>query len=102
MIFNSMDIRNVTQFANFVQKGGLVGLDMSLQQVVMCVDNTAKACNCWKAEDKKKMYDNCTLIYMNVVRTLVPRFKNEFLSKTTDRQIQFYTDNGSLIGLVCR
>ena len=97
-----MDIRNVTQFANFIKKGNLINLDMSFQQSVMCTENTEKACNCWKAEDKRKMYDNCTLIYMNAVRVVVPRFKNEFLSKTTDRQIQFYTDNGSLIGLVCR
>jgi hypothetical protein len=97
-----MDIRNATQFANFVSKGNLQNLDMTFQQVVFCINNYNAACNCWKAEDKKKLYDNCTVTYMNAVKSVVPKFKNEFLSKTEERQIQFYTDNGALIGLVCR
>jgi hypothetical protein len=97
-----MNIRNATQFANFVSKGNLVNLDMSFQQVVFCINNYSAACNCWKADQKKKLYDNCSTTYMNSVRNVVPKFKNEFLSKTEDRQIQFYLDNGSLIGIVCR
>ncbi len=97
-----MDIRNATQFANFVQNAGLTTKDMAFQQVVFCNDQVEKACNCWKAEDKKRLYDNCTLQYMNAVKHVVPKFKNDFLSKTDDRQIRFFTDNGSLIGLVCR
>lgn len=97
-----MDIRNVAQFSNFIKNNDLMKLDMSFQQVVMCTDKTAKSCNCWKAEDKRKMYDNCTRIYMNAVRSVIPKFKSNFLSKTTDRQIQFHLDNGSLIGIICR
>ena len=97
-----MDIRNATQFANFVSKKNLVNLDMSFQQVVFCINNYNAACNCWKAEQKKKLYDNCTVAYQNAVQNIIPKFKNEFLSKTEERQIQFYLDNGSLIGLVCR
>ena len=97
-----MDIRNATQFANFVSKGNLQNLDMTFQQVVFCINNYNAACNCWKADAKKKLYDNCTVIYTNAVRNIVPKFKTQFLAKTTDRQIQFYLDNGSLIGLVCR
>lgn len=97
-----MDIRNATQFANFVSKGGLQNLDMVFQQIVFCINNYNSACNCWKAEDKKKLYDNCTAIYTNAVKNTVPKFKNDFLSKTEERQIQFYLDNGILIGLVCR
>jgi hypothetical protein len=97
-----MDIRNVTQFANFLQTSGLSLKDMSFQQIVFCVDQISRACNCWKAEDKKKIYDNCTMTYMNAVRNVVPRFKTEFLSKTEDRTINFYVDNGSLIGTMNR
>lgn len=97
-----MDIRNATQFANFIQKSGFTTKDMAFQQVVFCVDQISRACNCWKAEDKKKLYDNCTLTYMNAVKNVVPRFKNDFLSKTEDRVISFYTDNGALIGVVNR
>jgi len=97
-----MDIRNATQFANFVSNKGLQNLDMSFQQIVFCINNYNAMCNCHKAEEKKKLYDNCTVVYMNAVHNIIPKFKNEFLSKTDDRQIQFYTDNGTLIGLVCR
>lgn len=97
-----MDIRNATQFANFVSKGGLQNLDMTFQQIILCLNNYSAMCNCRGASEKAKIYDNCTVIYMNAVRNVVPKFKNEFLSKTEERQIQFYTDNGSLIGLVCR
>ena len=97
-----MDIRNATQFATFVSNGGLNNLDMTFQQIIMCINNYAAMCNCQGAIEKAKLYNNCTIIYMNAVRNIVPKFKNEFLSKTEERQIQFYTDNGSLIGLVCR
>ncbi len=97
-----MDIRNATQFANFIKKAGLMTKDMSFQQVIFCVDQLGKMCNCWKAEDKKKLYDSCTLTYMNAVKHVVPKFQNDFLSHTDDRQIQFFLDNGSLIGIVNR
>ena len=97
-----MDIRNPTQFINFVKQGGLENLDMNFMQLAQCLDKFSHACNCHKAEDKQKMYNNCNVIYMNSVRGVVPRFKNEFLSKTEDRQIQFFLDNGTLIGLICR
>lgn len=97
-----MDIRNATQFANFITKGELQNLDMVFQQVIFCLNNYSAMCNCRGAGEKAKAYENCTTIYKNAVQTAVPRFKTEFLSKTGDRQIQFYLDNGSLIGLVCR
>ena len=43
--------------------------------------NYNAACNCWKAEQKQKLYDNCTMTYKNAVQNVVPKFKNEFLSK---------------------
>lgn len=97
-----MDIHNVTQFANFLSKEGLQGLDMIFQSLIFCINNFSATCSCQGAAEKQKLYNNCTMIYMNAVNSIVPKYKNEFLSKTSDRQIQFYTDNGSLIGLICR
>jgi hypothetical protein len=97
-----MDIRNATQFANFLRTSGFQMKDMAFQQVIFCVDQLGRMCNCWKAEDKKKLYDQCTLSYMNAVKHVVPKFQNDFLSKTEDRQINFYTDNGGIIGSVNR
>jgi len=97
-----MDIRNPTQFVNFIKQNGLENLDMNFLQLVQCIDKFSHACNCHRGEEKQRMYNNCSVIYMNSVRGVVPRFKNELLSKTEDRQIQFFLDNGSLIGLICR
>ena len=97
-----MDIRNITQFANFISAGQLQNLNMSFHQIIMCVNNYASACNCHKGEYKRKLYDDCTRVYTDVVRNVVPKFKNDFLSKTTERQITFYLDNGTIIGLICR
>lgn len=97
-----MDIRNVTQFTNFIKAGNLQNLDMTFLQAIMCVENYSKACNCRGMDAKRKMYENCTTIYTNAVRGVVPKLKNEFLSKTQERMISFYTDDGTLIGVVSR
>ena len=97
-----MDIRNATQFSNFVKAAHIESLDMAFQQVVMCVNNYAGACNCWKAEVKQRLYDDCTRKYMDAVRNAVPRLKSQILDKTSDRQITFFLDNRTVIGLICR
>src|ERR1035437_3740924 len=73
-IFNYMDIRNSTQFVNFIKKGGLKNLDMTFMQLSQCIEKISHACNCHRSEDKQKMYNNCNVIYMNAVRGVVPRF----------------------------
>ena len=97
-----MDIRNATEFVNFIKQGGLGTLDTNFTQLVNCIEKYATSCNCHRADDKRNLYNNCNVIYMNSVRAVVPRFKNEFLSKTEDRQIQFFQDNNARIGLICR
>lgn len=95
-----MNIANVTEFAAFVGNNNLMGLDSSLAQVIQCINNYKSACNCWKREDKQKLYNNCNAIYYNCVKMVIPRLKKEFMSKTTDRQISFYGENSQLIGIV--
>jgi len=97
-----MEIRNVTQFANFISAGNLQGLDMNLQQIIYCVNDYAAACNCHRGENKRKKYDECTRIYAEAVKNILPKFKNDFLSKTSERQISFFLDNGNIIGIICR
>ena len=52
-----MEIRNVTQFANFISCYGFAGLDGSFQQVITCVNTYKASCNCYKAEDKQTLYN---------------------------------------------
>lgn len=97
-----MEIKNVTQFANFIKQNDIARLDGIFSQIVDCIDNYSKACNCHKVEDKRRMYDNCNKLYVNAIRNAMPRLKSEILSKIPERQISFYADNGSLISIVSR
>jgi len=97
-----MDIRNVTQFANFVSSTNLVGLDTSFLQIVQCLSGYSAACNCYKKEDKLNMYVKCNKAYHQAVKHVVPKFRHEFLSQTGERQISFYNDQGQLISVMTR
>jgi hypothetical protein len=92
-----MDIRNVTQFANFLGGNDLVRLDGMFQQIINCVNSYDAGCNCYKLEDKRKLYELCNRLYFDAARHLGHRFKHEFLAKTSERQINVYTENGQLI-----
>lgn len=97
-----MDIRNVTQFASFISANGFQQLDGILRQAVDCLTGYSAACNCYKVEDKQRMYAACNKLYMDAVRHVIPRFKNVILAKIPDRQITFYSENGTLITIVSR
>lgn len=97
-----MEIRNTTQFASFLRGNGFQVLDGMFLQVVNCIDNYSAACNCYKEADKRFIYETCCKLYETSVRHLAPQFRNQFLSKTTDRQISFYTDSGVLITVMSR
>jgi hypothetical protein len=97
-----MDIRNVTQFVNFLEGNGITRMDSSFLQVIQCIQNYTAACSCYKREDKVKIYNMCNGVYHNAVRNVIPRLKHEFLSKISERQISFYNDNGQLIGIISR
>lgn len=97
-----MDIRSPSDLAQFVSVNDLSRLDGGFVQLINCVNNYRAACNCYKQEDKNKTYEVCTKMYINLAKHIVNRFKTEFLSKTTDRQISLYTENGQLITIVSR
>jgi len=97
-----MDIQNVTQFSTFITDNNLVHADSSLSQIVTCMNTYRAACTCWKREDKLKIYSTCNQTYYHAIKHVVPKLKNQFLSKTQERQIAFYNDQNQLIGLISR
>ena len=97
-----MDIRNTTQFANFIRSNGFQHLDGMFLEAANCMDNYSASCNCYKAADKKFIYDTCSKIYESAIKHLGHKFRNELLSKTSERQIAFYNDQGSLLIIVSR
>ena len=97
-----MDIRSPGEFARFLSANDFVKLDGTFAQLVNCVNNFSAACSCHKREDRMKLYGVCTRMYLDGASQAAPRFKTEFLSKTTDRQICFYTEQGQPITTICR
>lgn len=97
-----MEIRNVTQFADFLSSSRLREKDTIFTQTVNCVNNYRAACNCYKKEDKITLYNQCNKLYGDAVKFIIPKFKNEILSKIPDRQISFYDEGGHLLMIVSR
>lgn len=97
-----MNIQNITQFASFISDHDLVKLDSTLLQIINCLNTYKSACSCYKSEDKLNLYNSCNAAYMVAVKTIVPKFKFEFLSKTYERQISFLNDKGHIIGIISR
>lgn len=97
-----MDIRGPMGFADYLSANGMTTKESSFIQLFNCVNNFRAACNCYKKEDKQRMSDTCNRIYMDCVRHVVPRFTNDFLNKTPDRQLKFYTNTGDLLRIVSR
>lgn len=97
-----MTIENATQFANFISKTGISNVDSAFQQIVTCINNYRASCNCYKSSDKTKIYSECNRLYHLLVTHNIYRVKREIFSKTSDGEIVFKNDNGSIISIVHR
>lgn len=97
-----MIISNVTQFANFISSNGFTNLDGTFVQLIQCINTYSAACNCYKVEDKRKMYGACCKLYMDSIHHVVPKLKNAILHNIPEGKITFLSDNGSVIGTVSR
>jgi hypothetical protein len=97
-----MDIRNVTQFASFVSNSDLATLNPTFRQIVICMGDFLRYCDCHSREDKDRIYKNCNQLYLDAARMAASKHKGEFLNKTGERQIAFYTETGQLIAIASR
>lgn len=96
-----MDIHGPIEMYAFLASAGLVDKDPTLRRLVDCVLDMSN-CACQKREDKIKKHQLCNKIYVESVRYIVPKLKNEFLNKTTERQIIFYSESGELLIIISR
>lgn len=96
-----MEIRNVTEFSNFVNGNGLRGLHPDIEAVSICVMDYERGCNCWKGNARQKIYNNCKSLYTKSVGTVLGSFSSHFLSKCGDYCITFMQD-GITIGTLRR
>lgn len=97
-----MDIRNATQFSTFISQHNLSGLDESFKQIIICMGEFSRACNCQKSIEKDNIYANCHRLYVHGAKLAASKFKGQFLSSITERSISFFNDNGNLICIASR
>lgn len=96
-----MNINNVTEFRNFVNANQLRSLSSTIDKVAICVMDYERLCNCWKASDKQRVYNNCNALYTQSVSEISSNFKSQFLAHTIDQSLNFYKD-GALIASLRR
>ena len=77
-----MDIRNVTQFSNFVEGNNLTRLDSNFQQIVNCLNAYKRGCDCWKRSDRETEYKKCYNQYLSTVKRV--QFTARTLTKKSD------------------
>lgn len=87
-----MEIRNLTEFRNFAIQHQLIQLHKDIESVSLCATDYERGCNCWKKEDRQKIYNNCKALYVKAVGTVVRSFPAQFSSHAKDRRIVFMQD----------
>ncbi len=92
-----MDIRNTTQFSSFLSANGLTGLDSVFGQLVTCMGDFNRTCDCHGRANKNAIYVRCCGLYVHGAQLAASTYRNQFLSKTSETQISFFADNGELI-----
>lgn len=97
-----MNIRNTTEFATFISGNDLTNSDSSLIQLINCINTYKAGCDCWKKDEKLKLYNTCAQLYFHAVKHVLPKLKNEILAKTSERHIIFFSDQGHVIGSISR
>lgn len=96
-----MDIHNVTEFRNFVNNNQLRNLHADIDAVANCVMDYERGCNCWKENQRQKLYDNCKTLYRRAIGIISTTYKPHFMKYVTDQQLNFYID-GRIIGSIRR
>lgn len=96
-----MDIKTPTEFKNYVQANGLSNLHQDITQVLTCISEYERGCNCWQSSDRTKLYNNCKALYIKAVNSILTTYKAHFLQFTIDKQLNFYLD-GRIIGSIRR
>ena len=96
-----MEIHNVTEFRNFIDANGLRNLHHDIDAVAICVMDYERGCNCWKGDERKKLYNNCKALYVKAMPIIITKFSAHFLAKAVGFGITFSQD-GITIGSMRR
>jgi len=94
-----MDIRNVTEFRNFLRVNGLSNSHPTFQAVLSCVMDYERTCNCSSKMTKQNIYNNCKRLYGIAAGVAVTSMRTEVLSKIPDRRLRLFQDNALLASI---
>ena len=96
-----MDIKNVTEFRNYIDLNQLRSLNPSFEAAAICVMDYERGCSCWNNNDRQTTYNNCKVLYARAVGVISQSFRAQFMAKCPDMSLNFYQD-GCLIASIRR
>ncbi len=97
-----MTVQGAAGLYGLLSSIGMCDSDATLRRVVNCVIDLQSGCACHKRADKVQKQKNCSRLYDEAVRFIIPNLGNEILKKTTDREVVFLDDNGSILRTISR
>ena len=97
-----MIIRGASGLYSFLTSNGMTDREVTLRRLINCVIDLQTGCPCHKRADKLQKLKNCERIYHEIVRFIIPSISEEFLKKTTEREIIFLGEDGNIIKTISR
>jgi hypothetical protein len=88
-----MEIKNVTQFNNFISGNNLSNSHPNFSKLTLCLTDYSRMCNCGNQIDRDKKYNECNQLYIQAINSISPQLKYLMMSKITDSYISFNVDN---------
>ena len=96
-----MNIKGLSGLTSFVNQNGLANIDGDLSLLCRCVEEYKRLCECDPPNVKSTKLNTCTTYYMNFIKR-INQFKNQFMSKTSDTTISFYSDSNQRLSTISR
>lgn len=96
-----MNIHGPVEMYNIILSMGIIDKSPIFRNLANCVIDM-KNCACTGRDEKIKKHQHCNKLYVDMIRSIFPSMKSEFLNRTSERQLSFYTESGELLIIVSR
>jgi hypothetical protein len=96
-----MNVNGTIGMYNLIRTMGLIDKNPQTRGFIDCV-LSIQGCACTARDEKLRRKQHCNKLYVELARWASSNMVHDFLSKTSERQISFYTDSGDLIIIMSR
>lgn len=96
-----MRINGANEMYNLLRTTGLIDKNPITKGFVNCI-LSIQGCACTSRSERLKIQQHCNKLYVELARWASSNMIHDFLTKTSERQISFYTDSGDLITIMSR